>query len=265
MPGRPRQLRATSRTCSRSQRFAGAGVRQLVPELVVGERRKGHRAAHDAHRQRIDVARAEQAPVVSTSRLPATISGKRLKCALARQRRRRPSARCSSITPGVLPCRAWARHAGTRGSARASRHAPSCGAAGWSAATRQTISSDISRPRCSSPGGSSQLPITRSTCRLRQAAPVVEGARQRQQLEARLRRLALEMRHQLGQEERVEVVARGDAEGQRRLGGREPRCAGPGAEQPVGVLQQAAGRLQQLQAVSVGVMPLPSAPAADRR
>ena len=38
--------------------------------------------------------------------------------------------------------------------------------AGWSSATRQTISSDISLPRCNSPGGSSQLPTTRSTAPL---------------------------------------------------------------------------------------------------
>ncbi len=224
-------------------------MRQLVPELVVGERRKGHRAAHDAHRQRIDVARAEQPP-----------GGEHQQAARHHQREEAEvRALHDNVTAQAQRGEVLVDHArriavqrrgrdmlalqialGRPGARRHARGRVILGHQADDLVGHQPAQVQLARRL--QPVADHQVDLP-----LRQAAPVVEGARQRQQLEPRLRRLVLEMRHQLGQEQRVEVVARGDAEGQRRLGGREAARAGPGAEQPVGVLQQAAGRLQQLQ------------------
>jgi hypothetical protein len=80
-----------------------------------------------------------------------------------------------------------------------------------------------------------------------QVAAVVELARQRHQFEPHARRRALDVRHQRRQEQRVEVVAGGHAEGGLAGRGVEGRAAQAAAEQPVGPLQHLRRRLQQLQ------------------
>ena len=90
---------------------ASGGARRrgsVVPELVVGQRRERHRAAHDAHRQGVDIARQNSRPVVSTSRLwpPSAGSGRSARCAprcracTARRgaRRSRPARRSAAAS-----------------------------------------------------------------------------------------------------------------------------------------------------------------------
>ena len=82
--------------------------------------------------------------------------------------------------------------------------------------------------------------------RARQGAAVVVVGRQRRDGQVHARRRAVQAADQAGQEQRVEVVARGDAELQRAGGGVEAAGDAP-AEQGLGAGQQLRGRVQQLQ------------------
>ena len=80
-----------------------------------------------------------------------------------------------------------------------------------------------------------------------QAAPIVELGRQRMQFERRVWREALHAGNEFGQEQRVEVVARGDPEG-RCAGDRlEAVAAHARAEQSLGFVEQLDRRLRQCQ------------------
>ena len=229
-------------------------MRQVVPELVIPEGGERRGAAHDAHRQGVNVTRAEQPPGGQHQQALRHHQRNQAEMRTAHRDVARQAKRHQMIVdhPGrgalrtgvqrhrrdvfagqIALCRPGARAGGAH-------HRVVFGHQADNLVGHQRP--QVQLVRRLEPVADHQIDLAG-----RQTAPVVKFPGQWQQFQPHQRRGLLDVRDQLGQEQRVQVVTCSDTKSCVAGKGVETALARMLAEQPVRVLEHPAGRLKQFQ------------------